>query len=160
VWGVGDHVLRDAVYRVSPGQSLCWLLAISAQQRLFGYLSTIAWCNTRSATEDTRRGLHRWWKKADIPSPSTPEGKALWWRGARAGPMATSHRSHLARIPLEKLFSGEDIPVYHEKSSSSNQQPKDPFDTLLLLGTLERDGLCSGLTPLTTCSHVAPIDVA
>lgn len=30
----------------------------------------------------------------------------------------------------------------------------------LLLGTLEQDGLCSGLTSLTTCSRIAPVPVA
>ena len=45
---------------------------------------------------------------------------------------ATSHRSHLTLIPLEKLFSGRDnILVYHEKSSSSIHHSDDPFDHVL-----------------------------
>jgi hypothetical protein len=46
---------------------------------------------------------------------------------------ASSHRSALALIPLEKLFSGrDDILVYREKSSSASTDPSsDPFDYVL-----------------------------
>ncbi|WP_201386813.1 hypothetical protein [Ktedonobacter sp. SOSP1-52] len=42
---------------------------------------------------------------------------------------ATNHRSHLALIPIDKLFSGRrDILVYTPKSSSEYIQSDDPFD--------------------------------
>jgi hypothetical protein len=45
---------------------------------------------------------------------------------------ATNHRSHLALIPLEKLFSGrDDILVYTPKSSSDYAQSDDPFENAL-----------------------------
>jgi hypothetical protein len=45
---------------------------------------------------------------------------------------ATSHRSHLALIPIEKLFSGrDDILVYTSKSSADYAQSNDPFSHAL-----------------------------
>jgi hypothetical protein len=50
------------------------------------------------------------------------------WRNRRA----STHRSHLARIPLEKLFSeGDDILVYNAKSSSYTDPSGDPFEHAL-----------------------------
>ncbi len=44
---------------------------------------------------------------------------------------ASSHRSHLARIPLEKLFSGRgDLLVYQEHAATSSS-PDDPFTSAL-----------------------------
>jgi hypothetical protein len=46
---------------------------------------------------------------------------------------ASNHRSHLALIPLEKLFSErDDILLYKEKSSSTYADPSgDPFEHVL-----------------------------
>src|ERR1700687_233049 len=44
---------------------------------------------------------------------------------------ASYHRSHLARIPLEKLFSGRgDLLVYHEHAATSSPR-EDPFTSAL-----------------------------
>ncbi|WP_201380085.1 hypothetical protein [Ktedonobacter sp. SOSP1-85] len=45
---------------------------------------------------------------------------------------ATNHRSHLALIPIDKLFPGRgDILVYTPKSSAEYIQSDDPFDQAL-----------------------------
>ena len=45
---------------------------------------------------------------------------------------ATTHRSHLALIPLEKLFAGrDDILVYTPKSSTDYVQSDGPFEQAL-----------------------------
>jgi hypothetical protein len=44
----------------------------------------------------------------------------------------SNHRSHLALIPLEKLFSDRnDIILYREQSDSFMQQSSDPFEHVL-----------------------------
>jgi hypothetical protein len=47
------------------------------------------------------------------------------------GLQASTHRSHLARIPLEKLFSGKgDLLVYQEHAAPASPR-EDPFTSAL-----------------------------
>ena len=49
----------------------------------------------------------------------------------KAEPKASNHRSPLARIPLEKLFSGRgDLLVYREHAATSSHRD-DPFTSAL-----------------------------
>lgn len=75
---------------------------------------------------------------------------------------ATNHRSHLALIPLEKLFAHpDDILVYTPRSSSDYAQSNDPFEQVLdhpVVISLSQRHPCSDMTqwkiPLAEWSNV------
>ncbi len=62
--------------------------------------------------------------KKKFPRPDRSLGND---RGTDRNRRASNHRSHLARIPLEKLFSGRgDLLAYKERVATSSPQ-EDPF---------------------------------
>src|SRR5258708_21675152 len=70
------------------------------------------------------------------PVVSTPEGISRARMGAAAAlaqriRSASNHRSHLARIPLEKLFGGRGDLLLDKEHASTSSPRADPFTLAL-----------------------------
>ncbi|SRR6266480_4234721 len=70
------------------------------------------------------------WSALALPNLSVRISR-IKWRVNKAEPKGSTHRSPLARIPLEQLCSGRgDLLVYQERAATSSPR-EDPFTSVL-----------------------------